>query len=274
VGPEDAYGTVKCVAFASEAIAELHPRRVLDVGCGTGRMLTWPLAQAHPEARFLGIDADARSIDYARAACVAPNLEFERLAELPADRRFELIIASEVIEHVEAPAAFLRDLRKWLAPGGRVVLTVPNGYGPSELASLAETLLALTGVLGLARAVKRAFRPKREAAPVPRDTLAVSPHINFFSWGELQRTLAAAGLAPRRYRARTLFCGFGFDFAIRSERAARWNARVADRVPKRCVSGWMFVLEPNGPAAAEGEYRRGLVSRLRRRLNEKRWGLP
>jgi SAM-dependent methyltransferase len=273
MSPEDAYGTQKRLAFASGTIAALRPASVLDLGCGTGLQLTWPLALAHPETRFLGIDADERSIEYASATCVAPNLSFATLAQLRSGEQFDLIIASEVIEHVESPAAFLRDLAARLAPRGRILLTLPNGYGPYELASLLENLLVLSGLFSLLRSAKRALVGATTAAQPPADTYAVSPHVNFFSWRGIHRTIGAAALQVFGYRARTLLCGFGFDMAIRSEAARRWNARVADRLPPQFASDWMFVLEP-APGAREGEeYRRGPFARLRRRLNEKRWGL-
>ena len=273
MSPEDAYGTQKRLAFVSDAIAELQPASVLDVGCGTGLQLTFPLAQAWPATRFFGVDADQGSIDYARRACVAPNLSFSMLAELRADERFDLIIASEVIEHVEAPVAFLRDLASRLTPRGRMVLTLPNGYGPYELAALLETLLAMSGLLAALRVVKRALLGASKVAQPPPDTHAVSPHVNFFSWTAIHRTVEAAALRVLGYRARTLFCGFGFDFAVRGESARGWNARVADRLPPGFASDWMFVLEVAQGTAFGAEYRRGAFARLRRRLNEKRWGL-
>ncbi len=270
---EDAYGTQKRLAFVSETIAALRPASVLDLGCGTGLQLTWPLALAHPETRFLGIDADERSIEYARGACVAPNLSFAPLAQLRPGERFDLIIASEVIEHVELPAAFLRDLAARLAPRGRILLTLPNGHGPYELASLIENLLVLSGLFSLLRAAKRAVAGAATAAQPPPDTYAVSPHVNFFSWRGIHRTIGAAALRVLGYRARTLLCGFGFDMAIRSEAALRWNARIADRLPPQLASDWMFVLEPASRDLEGKEYRRGPFARLRRWLNEKRWGL-
>ena len=273
MSPEDAYGTRKRLAFVSDALAALKPGSVLDFGCGTGLQLTYPLAMAHPSTRFLGVDTDQRSIDYARTACVAPNLAFSTLAELRAEDRFDLIIASEVLEHVEAPAAFLRDLSGRLRPGGRIVLTLPNGYGPYEIASLMETLLSLSGLLKLLRTAKRALIGVADVAQPPPDTHAVSPHINFFSWRALHRTLGAAALHASDYRPRTLLCGFGFDFLVRGEDACAWNAAAADRMPAVFASDWMFVLEPAAAGNAGAEYRRGPVTRLRRWLNEKRWGL-
>jgi SAM-dependent methyltransferase len=253
---EDAYGTRKRLEFVSSVVAARRPRRVLDIGCGTGEQLTFPLAQAHSDARFLGVDPDERSIEHAQRSFARPNLEFSLAAELPDAERFDLVVASEVLEHVESPGEFLRGLVERLNPGGAIVLTVPNGFGPFELGSLAESLLAQVLPIG---------RGER-AGP---DTLAASPHINFFSWGRLRAALAAAGLAVREHRNRTVACGFGFDYLVRGQRLIGWNARFADRLPEWCVSDWMMVLEPAGVREGGREYHRGAYARLRRWLNER-----
>jgi SAM-dependent methyltransferase len=271
--PEDVSGTLKCLRFASSIVAERRPARVLDFGCGTGDKVTCPLATAYPEVQFVGVDVDRQSVEYARRACSAPNARFIEQRELGDAERFDLVVASEVVEHVESPVAFLRALRERLSPDGRIFLTVPNGYGPSEVASSLETVAALAGVLGLARAVKRALVGRSAHAPVTPDTLAVSPHISFFTWRELERILSAAGLAVERYQARTVMCGFGFDLLMRGPRTVAWNARTADRLPRGAVSGWMLLLSPDRPAATDYEHVRGPLARVRRWLNEKRWGL-
>ncbi len=261
--PEDAYGTAKRLAFASALIAAVRPREVLDFGCGTGLQLTLPLAQAWPDVRFLGVDSDAATIEFARSRCVAPNLGFAPLAALPAQGRYPMIIASEVIEHVECPGALLRGLAARLEGGGRILLTVPNGYGPFELASLMREALETAGLLEVLRSLKRASLGA--APPAQRDTHAASPHINFFSLPELRAAIAAAGLKVCGFRPRTLVCGFGFDLLIRG-RLGAWNAAAADRLPPQMASDWMFVLERAGGESA-WEYGPGAYARLRRRLN-------
>ena len=52
----------------------------------------------------------------------------------------------------------------------------------------------------------------------------------------------------------------------------RWNARIADSLPARMNSGWMFILQEGG-RETEYSYRRNLYARFRRYLNEKQWGL-
>jgi 2-polyprenyl-3-methyl-5-hydroxy-6-metoxy-1,4-benzoquinol methylase len=264
---EDPYGTRKRLAFASALICAARPRNVLDFGCGTGLQLTMPLAAKFPEVRFLGVDADATSIDFAKTHCTAPNLSFA-LAAPHQGERYDVIIASEVIEHLEAPGGFLRELESRLQPRGRVLLTVPNGYGPFELASLAYDTLEAAGLVPLARSVKRALFGAASARPP--DTHAVSPHVNFFSLGELRRAIASAGMKVAEFRARTVLCGFGFDYLIRGRRLTAWNAALADRLPPQVASDWMFVLERTGGAPGDWEYRPGAYARLRRSLGASR----
>lgn len=264
--PEDAYGTRKRLEFVREVVEQAGAGTVLDVGCGTGLALTLPLAQALPAVRFTGVDSDAESIRFADARG-RPNVRFLLPHQLEAQARFDVVIASEVLEHVEEPGAFLVELRERLAPGGSLVVTLPNGYGPFELAAAFEALLELAGLLPLLRAAKRRLgRPRTAQSPV---TLAASPHINFLSWRAVRRLFREAGLRVERFRARTLLCGFVLDRMMRGERLIGWNAQVADVLPAHLVSDWMFVLRPEGkPYAAP--FRRGALARARRRLSERR----
>jgi SAM-dependent methyltransferase len=267
--PEDSYGRAKRLDFIAACIEAARPRAILDIGCGAGTQLTAPLAAAFPEIAVLGVDEDARSLAWARAHAAADNLSFAAPAELAPDRRFELVIASEVLEHVADPAAFLRDLAARLAPEGRLVVTVPNGYGVFEWMALAEVLLNLSGIQALLRRLKGGRKVQAEAAPV---TLANSPHVNFFSFRELGRLFAAAGLAVERYRPRTVLCGYLVDSLLHHPRVIAWNAGLADRLPSWCASDWMFELRVRHPAIQEG-WRRGAWARWRKRLNEQRWGI-
>lgn len=265
---ENAYGQRKRLEFCSGVIERLRPGSVLDVGCGTGTNLTRPLALRFPRVRFLGVDSDAGSIEFARQAGPLPNLEYAGDDALDRVDGADLIVASEVLEHVENPLAFLSSLRGRLGNGGRMIVTLPNGRGPFEFASLIEVLLRLSGLFDALRRLKRSVAGA--GSPDTRDTLAVSPHLHFFSHRALQNLFASAGLAVERYQARTFLCGFGFDYLVRGPAAVRWNAEVADRLPPGMVSAWMFVLAPAAPQAVD-PYRPGPYARWRRRLNERCW---
>ncbi|MBL8384244.1 MAG: class I SAM-dependent methyltransferase [Burkholderiales bacterium] len=266
---EDPYGLRKRFEFVRALIEERRPAAVAEIGCGSGAYLLLPLARAFPAVRFLGVDPDAQSIAQARRQDGPGNLDFAVGVDAPG--RWDLVIASEVIEHVEHPVRFLAGLRAHLHPGGTIVLTTPNGYGPFEWASLLQSILQVSGALAALGRLWRRARG-REPVAVVRDSYAVSPHINFFSWRDIHSIIAASGCRVLAYRGRTWLCGFGLDLIGRWPRAARFNARLADRLSPRLVSDWMFVIEPGQSPPAGGEYVRGSWVRMRRALNEKACG--
>ena len=263
---ETDYGVAKRLEFYLAHLAGPVPRRVLDVGCGTGASLTAPLAAAFPETEFVGVDSDPESIAFARSRFQLPNLAFCLPSELGRERQFDVVSASEVLEHVDPPGAFLRDLAGRLSDDGRMLITVPNGYGPFELAALAEVA---------AGAVARSLRGRAPAGAAPcadggaASTLAVSPHVNFFTQRRLRKLFNSAGLEVAEYRGRTFLCGFAIGAVVRRLGLVEWNARVADRLPAFAVSDWMFVLRPGGGPFPVRE-RRTRWSTVRSRLTASR----
>src|SRR5262249_16605180 len=76
------------------------------------------------------------------------NLRYiaEPLEAQPWEGRFDAVVASEVLEHIGDPAAFLGLLGRCLRRNGLLILTVPNGYGPFEIDShLYEALRRVPG---------------------------------------------------------------------------------------------------------------------------------
>jgi SAM-dependent methyltransferase len=98
--------------------------RVLDLGCGDGLLSAAIAAQG---AEVVGADVAEAALARARVRC--PEVTFVRVpvdGPLPfADASFELVWASEVIEHVADTAAWLSEVRRVLAPGGTLALTTP-----------------------------------------------------------------------------------------------------------------------------------------------------
>jgi SAM-dependent methyltransferase len=99
--------------------------RALDLGCGAGTF-TAMLVAAGAEA--VGVDVAEAALARARAG--HPELDFRLVAldgPLPFDDdAFDLIWASEVIEHVADTERWLREVARLMAPGGRLLLTTPN----------------------------------------------------------------------------------------------------------------------------------------------------
>jgi 2-polyprenyl-3-methyl-5-hydroxy-6-metoxy-1,4-benzoquinol methylase len=268
--PENSYGRRKRFEFVAWEISSAAPRRVLDVGCGNGSQLTAPLAEAFPGIRFTAVDQDSASIAAARARFRFDNLTFAHPDEVSKTETYDLVLAAEVLEHVEEPYAFLLDLRARMSANGRLVVTVPNGYGPFEMMAMLEALLSLSGVQNMLRRVKRALMPP-ESQISDAATLAISPHVNFFSRKDLRRLFADAGLHVARFSPTTLFCGYLLDHLVRGRALVSWNACAADRLPPMFSSDWMFALHTvSRPCGSR--WRRSGWARARRRLSLRRWG--
>lgn len=101
-------------------------KRVLDAGCGAG----YGSAElARGAQSVIGVDCAADAIAFAHAHYVQPNLEFLQAscAALPyADGAFDLVVAFEVIEHLENWREFLAEVRRVLAPSGQFIVSTPN----------------------------------------------------------------------------------------------------------------------------------------------------
>ena len=108
------------------AVRLARGKRVLDAGCGAGYG-SEELADA--AERVVGVDVAAEAIEFARAHYQKPNLRFEQASciALPyADSSFDLMVAFEVIEHLENWREFLREARRVLAPSGQLIVSTPN----------------------------------------------------------------------------------------------------------------------------------------------------
>ncbi len=158
--------------------------RVLEVGCGTAALSA---AVAARGADVVASDVSLRWLVLAQkrlaetsagrvelVACAAEVLPF-------ADDSFDLVAASDVIEHVESPERFAREAVRVLRPGGLLFLATPNRYSLGL-----EPHVRLWGVGYLPR--KAAERYVHAARGVSYD------HVHLLSARALRHVLAAAGL--------------------------------------------------------------------------------
>ena len=114
--------------FARYAFASRLSRnkRVLDAGCGTGYGSAEISLYAHS---VCGIDIGPEAVAFARKNFRRPNLDWAQgsCTSIPfRPRSFDLVIAFEVIEHLEDWRDLLREARRVLTPGGQFIVSTPN----------------------------------------------------------------------------------------------------------------------------------------------------
>src|SRR5436309_10462302 len=122
------------------AVRELvRGRRVIDLGfVDEGQMSAkagrgiWLHDVVRAESReCVGIDADVSGVERARAlglAAFSADVEDpDSLAALGVEPA-EVVLAGELLEHLDAPGGFLEAVKSLVAPGGVLVLTTPNAH--------------------------------------------------------------------------------------------------------------------------------------------------
>ena len=96
--------------------------RVLDIGCGVGQVVN-RLTQAGYES--YGVDVSQPNLERARKISERCQLYDGKQLPFP-DNHFTSAGALNVLEHVDEPEAFIRELARVVEPGGRVLLSSPN----------------------------------------------------------------------------------------------------------------------------------------------------
>ena len=130
--------------------------RMLELGSGRGEFAR-DFCTRYGEARFLGVELSRAGVEL--ASKLVPEAHFvqrDLLSDAPAGDQANFgathAICSEVLEHVDEPARLVRNATAYMAPGCRLVVTVPGGpfnafykhighrrhYAPAELQKLLE----------------------------------------------------------------------------------------------------------------------------------------
>ena len=103
---------------------------VLDAGCGLGRH-AFSLARKYPSVSIVGVDVSGENISICngiRRKNHFEGIEFHKgdLRSLDLERRFDVIICSDVLEYIEEDNRVLDNFRRLLKENGRLILHTPR----------------------------------------------------------------------------------------------------------------------------------------------------
>ena len=115
-----------------DAIAKALPHReklrVLDAGCGEGHLVE-VMQNMHPSHSYTGVDITSVALAKTRKRCPKAKFQKADLTQLPyKNASFDVVVCTEVIEHIGAYKKLIEELKRVLKRGGLLVMTFPNEF--------------------------------------------------------------------------------------------------------------------------------------------------
>lgn len=223
--------------WIADAVAS-RPERVMDVGCGRGWMIE-ALCSIYPHARFSGIEPSESDSEDARRRGL--DVVTGRVASVgPCDGEYDLVYATNVLEHTASPVDFLVGLKRLTARSGEIVITCPDATHPNQELMFSDQNFSLLPAHLRSLAAQAGLEVSRSrAAPgyvgLRDKQLAVLRHANGTSRVRPSVTEAAR---DRLYTARVEYLHSWEACALMLERE---TAR-ARRVYNFGASTWSFLL--------------------------------
>ena len=135
-------------AFADALVTLAAPwpgERVLDVACGTGALTRLLVERVGPNGHVTGLDLNAGMLAVAREHLDAPTVEWREASalEMPfADGTFDLVTCQQGLQFFPDRAAGLREMKRVLRSGGRLVVAVWRSTDYNPVWKLVEETLA------------------------------------------------------------------------------------------------------------------------------------
>ncbi|HEY0030048.1 MAG TPA: class I SAM-dependent methyltransferase [Bacteroidia bacterium] len=113
------------IAVAQKNNVDFKEKSIVDVGCGTGHLLSF-LNEQFPESTYSGFDFSEAALLLAKRVLPKGAFRKNNIYEKPTEK-FDIVICTEVLEHLTDPYTAYVNLLEGLKPSGSCVLSVPNG---------------------------------------------------------------------------------------------------------------------------------------------------
>jgi trans-aconitate methyltransferase len=127
------YDKARYLAMAEwmkSALGDWRPQSILDVGCGAGWSMAATIAQ-YGDSTIEGVEPSLANSERARkAGFVVYSTRLGSGQDL--SKKYDLIYANNVLQHVIDPVGFLQDLSHHLSSDGRIVFILPDAGEPSN----------------------------------------------------------------------------------------------------------------------------------------------
>lgn len=104
-----------------------RPNKILDVGCASGWFL-YELSKRFRTAQYFGVDVYAQAIRYGKKRYPSLKLTNADAHMLPySDKSFDIVVCTEVLEHVEHPKNVIREIKRVLKDDGVGIIEMDTG---------------------------------------------------------------------------------------------------------------------------------------------------
>lgn len=216
---------------------------VLDIGCGNG-IISINLGAAG--FNVTGVDVSEKAIEVAKSQNPFENVTFQ---VLPAEelvnftRKFDVIVCSEVLEHLEDPASLVKEISKNLKEEGILIVTVPNGRGPRELLVTRPMIFIrdkMPFILKVVLGIKKILGYSGTTIQSAADNL---DHIQFFTRKALRKLAEEKNFRIISF-ASSNFLDDVFPFSIiarRSRPLQKLDSKIADMFPSGLTGGFFSI---------------------------------
>lgn len=221
---------------------------ILEIGCGEGNICFQMAQYGH---KVLGIDISDTTIKSAikkwgNTQGLTFKVEDAEQMKLSSEEKYDVIVCSEILEHLYEPARLVRNFNNLLKPDGIAIVTVPNGFGPREMliTKPVQNLKQGNGIFSkMMRKTKSSLGYKGDTDQSSAETL---DHIQFFSMKQLSELAENNGFSIVKKKSGN-FVENVFPFSLIARRSLllqKMDCAIADILPLSFTSQYYSVWAP------------------------------